>query len=54
MEELKSFGDWVASNPLIVTMGKYIAYVLIVLILVQIARRILKKRISNTQIRYQS
>lgn len=54
MTELEHVKDWVVSNPFIWSMIKFLMILILVLIGIQIVRRYLKKRISNSVVRYKT
>lgn len=51
MEQIK---NWLAENPIISNIGKYALLVIFVILLVQFLRRILRRNIPDTSLRYKS
>ncbi|SDH31873.1 mechanosensitive ion channel family protein [Winogradskyella thalassocola] len=54
MIDLEALKAWINTNPLLVSIIKFIIILGLILIAIQLIRRYLKKRISNTVIRYKA
>lgn len=54
MLEVEQFKDWVSANPFAMSIIKFVIILSIVLFCIQLIRRYLKKKISNTVIRYKA
>ena len=54
MMELETLKEWISANPLMVSVIKYLIMLAIVLIVIQLVRRYLKKKIANTAMRYKA
>ncbi len=52
MESFKFIKDWIVENPLAYNIIRYICIVVFVLIIIQLLRRILKKTLPETSVRY--
>ncbi|MBJ2172890.1 mechanosensitive ion channel [Aureibaculum sp. A20] len=46
--------NWITENPSIVSIVKYLLWVFLIIIVIKLTRRILRKRITNTNARYKS
>lgn len=54
MESIKFIKEWITENPMTYNVIKYIGIVLFILIIVQLIRRLLKKSLPDTSVRYNS
>jgi small-conductance mechanosensitive channel len=54
MENIEHLKAWISSNPLVWSIVKFIIILMIALLGLQLFRRYLKKKISNTAIRYKT
>ncbi|WP_117883098.1 mechanosensitive ion channel domain-containing protein [Aureibaculum luteum] len=46
--------NWIADNPFVVGIVKYLLWVLFIIIVIKLTRRVLRRRITNTSARYKS
>jgi small-conductance mechanosensitive channel len=54
MTEIQHIKQWLSDNPFVWSIIKFVVILIVVLIVIQLLRRYLKKRISNTVIRYKA
>lgn len=51
---LKDIEQWAIDNPNVTAMGKYLALVALVLLVIQFFRKLLKRNLPDTATRYKS
>jgi len=54
MENIEHIKSWIIDNPLVWSIIKFVIFLIIALLSIQLFRRYLKKKISNTAIRYKT
>jgi len=54
MTEIEHLKDWISANPFAMSVIKFVIILVIVLFFIQLLRRYLKKKISNTVVRYRT
>ncbi len=54
MTEIEHLKDWISANPFAMSVIKFVIILVIVLFCIQLLRRYLKKKISNTVVRYRT
>jgi small-conductance mechanosensitive channel len=54
MNEIEHLKEWIGENPFVWSILKFVLILIIVLMLIQLIRRYLKRKISNTVIRYKA
>ena len=54
MESIKHIKDWLNTNPFVWDVIRFLAILIFILLVIQLIRRYLKKRILNTVIRYKA
>lgn len=54
MELLKNIQEWTVQNPTITNVLKYVLWVLVILLAVQLVRRFIKRKLPDTTTRYKS
>lgn len=54
MNSFKYFKDWIIENPLAFNVIRYVSIVVFILFIIQVIRRILKKTLPETSVRYNS
>lgn len=54
MESIKHIKDWLNTNPFVWDVIRFLAILIFILLIIRFVRRYLKKRISNTVIRYKA
>ncbi|QCX39387.1 mechanosensitive ion channel family protein [Aureibaculum algae] len=54
MNLIEDIKIWISENPFVVGIVKYLLWVLFIIIVIKLTRRVLRRRISNTSARYKS
>lgn len=54
MELINQIQDWIAQNPTLASILKYLVWVFVILIVVQLLRRLIKRKLLDNTARYQS
>ena len=54
MTEIEPIKEWLNANPFVWSMIKFLVILIIILLCIQLLRRYLKNKISNTVIRYKA
>ncbi len=54
MNNLESFGSWLAEHPMATSIGKYLLWVGLIIFLMVVLRRLFQKKLPDTSLRYKS
>lgn len=54
MEGLESFKDWIAQHPVTIGIVKYLIWVFIIILVIQVLRKLLKSGVTDSDARYKS
>lgn len=54
MNSFEYFSDWLSENPIIMSLVKYFLWVLIIVLVIQLIRRFLKRKLPDNTTRYKS